>query len=99
MTGQPISQTEATSGLVQVELFGVPRLVAGQRSLRVAGATLAELVAALEAACPALVGRVIADGWLLDGYTFVVNERFTTDRDQAIDPDSSVLLVSSVAGG
>ena len=90
----------ATSGL-RVELFGVPRVLAGQRSLAVTGETLAEVAASLAAACPALVGAVIdaERGWLLSGYTFVVDERFTSERDAAVTPGASVLLVSSVAGG
>jgi hypothetical protein len=48
-----------------------------------------------------LVGRVIdaEAGWLLGGYTFVVDERFTRDPAHALGPTSSVLLVASVAGG
>src|SRR5687767_14579660 len=86
---------------VEVELFGVPRLVVGERSLRVSGYTLGEVVAALGAACPALVDRVIDrdTAWLLGGYTFVVDERFTRDPGCRLTPASAVLLVSSVAGG
>ena len=86
---------------VEVELFGVPRLVAGQRSLRVPGETLGDVVAALGSACPGLMGRVIdgETGWLLHGYTFVLDDRFTTDPNRPVGPTASVLLVSSVAGG
>ena len=93
--------TSAAGGGVEVELFGVPRLVAGRRSLRVGGRTLGEVAAALGAVCPALVGRVIdgESGWLLGGYTFVVDERFTLDRERGVAPGAAVLLVSSAAGG
>ena len=86
---------------VEVELFGVPRLLVGRRSLRVAGRTLGEAAADLGRRCPALVGQVIdrESGWLLSGYTFVVDERFTRDAACPLTPASSVLLVSSVAGG
>ena len=86
---------------VEVELFGVPRLLAGRRSLRVAGGALGEVAAALGAACPALRGRVLhpETGWLLDGYTFVADGRFTRDPACPLTPASAVLLVSSVAGG
>jgi len=88
-------------GEVEIELFGVPRLLARERSLRVAGATLGEAAADLGACCPALLGTVLdrESGWLLDGYIFVVDERFTRDADRGLTPSSSVLLVSSVAGG
>ena len=86
---------------VEVELFGVPRLLVGRRSLRVAGRTLAEVAADLGQRCPALLGKVIdrETGWLVGGYTFVVDERFTRDARCPLTLASSVLLVSSVAGG
>lgn len=86
---------------IEVELFGVPRVLAGRRSVNVAGATLGEVAGALGRACPALVGRVLdAEGaWLVGGYTFVVDERFTRDAATPLTGGSAVLLVSSVAGG
>ena len=86
---------------VQVELFGVPRLLAGERALRVAGRTLGEAAADLAERCPPLVGKVLdrETGWLLGGYTFVVDERFTRDAGCPLTTASAVLLVSSVAGG
>jgi hypothetical protein len=90
-----------TRSEIEVELFGVPRLLAGTPSLRADGETLAELTAALGARCPSLIGPVIDrdTGWLLPGYTYVVGERFTTDQTCALDALSAVLLVSSAAGG
>ena len=86
---------------IEVELFGVPRLLAGRRSLRVAARTLGEAARDLGSCCPALLGTVIDrdTGWLLGGYTFVVDERFTRDAERPLTAASSVLLVSSVAGG
>ncbi|HEY3107644.1 MAG TPA: MoaD/ThiS family protein [Chloroflexota bacterium] len=88
---------------VTVELFGVPRLAAGQRAVTVeaAGGTLADVARALAERCPSLRGRVLdaATGWPLDGYLFALDERFTRDAGELIGPDSSVLLVASAAGG
>ncbi len=86
---------------VEVELFGVPRLLVGRRSLRVCGRTAGEVVSALGELSPALVGPVIhpETGWLVDGYTLVVDEVFSRDRNRSLTDASSVLLVSSVAGG
>lgn len=86
---------------VEVELFGVPRLLVGQRSLRVNGRTTGEVVRALGAASPSLVGPVIDPDtrWLVDGYTLVVDEVFSRDPHRPLTDASSVLLVSSVAGG
>lgn len=94
----PVQETPAA---IRVELFGVPRLLAGERALPAVGATLAELAADLGRRCPALAGKVLdrETGWLLDGYIFVVDERFTRDATQPLTAGSSVLLVSSVAGG
>jgi hypothetical protein len=84
-----------------VELFGVPRLLVGERSVIAAGATLSELAADLVRRNPALAGRVldVASGWPLDGYSFVVAEQFTRDRLRPLREGTSVLLVASAAGG
>jgi molybdopterin converting factor small subunit len=84
-----------------VELFGVPRLLAGTRSVFAAGETLADLAADLKNHCPTLVGSVLdaQTGWPLDGYSFVVDEQFTRDKTQPIRADTTVLLVASAAGG
>ena len=84
-----------------VELFGVPRLMMGARSITANGATLADLAADLVRRSPALACRVLdaCTGWPLDGYSFVVDEQFTRDRDQTLRPGTSVLLVASAAGG
>lgn len=89
------------SRLVAVELFGVPQILAGARVVHAAGDTLSGLSADLIARCPALAGRVLdpESGWLLPGYTFVVDERFTHDPTTPVAAGASVLLVSSVAGG
>ena len=86
---------------ITVELFGVPRLLEGARSIMAAGETLADLAADLARRCPALAGRVLdaSTGWPLDGYSFVVDEQFTRDRDLPMHAGTSVLLVASAAGG
>ena len=88
---------------LQVELFGVPRLLVGQRHLALepSGTTLADAARALAEACPALVGKVLSPqtGWPLDGYTFAVDTRFTRDPAALLPATGSLLLVSSQAGG
>ncbi|MFL5761258.1 MAG: MoaD/ThiS family protein [Thermomicrobiales bacterium] len=86
---------------MEIELFGVPRVVTGQRAVWVAAKTLADAAKALALAFPELQGTVVdLDGfWLLKGYTFVVDNQFTRDPHTPISPDKAVLLVSSVAGG
>jgi molybdopterin converting factor small subunit len=86
---------------IPVELFGVPRLVAGKRAVDATGATLAELAADLLRRQPAFAGRVLdaQTGWPLDGYSFVVDEQFTRDQERPLHPGTSILLVASAAGG
>src|SRR3954451_8342038 len=103
MTQRPQAATLAPPSLpptIPVELFGVPRLVAGARSVDAAGDTLAELAADLLRRQPALARRVLdpGPGWLLDGYSFVVDESFTRDHTHPLRPGTSVLLVASAAG-
>lgn len=86
---------------ITVELFGLPRLLVGDRAVEVPGSTLAEVAAALIERAPALAGPVLdpSTAWLRSGYIFVVDARFTRDPAHPVAAGSSVLLVSSVAGG
>ena len=86
---------------LHVELFGVPRLLAGERTLLASGETLGELAADLAKRHPILAGRVLdpESGWPLDGYSFVVAERFTRDPSHPLREGTTVLLVASAAGG
>lgn len=85
----------------EVELFGVPRLLAGRACIPARGATLAGVAADLVQQAPQLAGAVLLaeTGWLVPGYTFVVDERFTRDPAQPVTAASSILLVASAAGG
>lgn len=85
---------------VVVECFGVPRLLAG-RSIECGGRTLGELAADLARRRPALAGPVLdpATGWLLPGYVFVVEGRFSRDPLLPVGPGAAVLLVAAAAGG
>ena len=100
-SANPSPITHHPSPTLTVELFGVPRLLMGARALTAAGATLADLAADLVRRGPALAGRVLdaRTGWPLDGYSFVVDEQFTRDRDLPLHAGTSVLLVASAAGG
>ncbi len=85
---------------VLVEFFGVPRLRAGRAELAVPAATVAETLAAVERACPALQGLVQANGRLAPHYLLSVNgDRFLTDVSQVLQPGDKLLLLSADAGG
>jgi molybdopterin converting factor small subunit len=87
--------------MLSVELFGVPRLLAGSRAVAASGATLAELAADLMRREPVFAGRVLdpGTGWPLDGYSFVVDEQFTRERATPLRAETTVILVASAAGG
>jgi molybdopterin synthase sulfur carrier subunit len=85
---------------VTVEFFGIPRLRAGRAELSVAAGTVAELLAAVERACPGLAGLVQADGRLAPHYLLSNNgQHFVTDVCQALKPGDRLLLLSADAGG
>jgi molybdopterin converting factor small subunit len=86
---------------VEIELFGVPRVLTGERSVQVAARTLGEVAEKLGIAYPALLGTVLDRDhcWLLSGYTFVVDDCFSRSPETAVSPGVPVFLVSSVAGG
>lgn len=85
---------------VTVEFFGIPRQRAGRAELRVAAATVTELLAAVERACPGLAGLRGADGRLTPHYLLSVDGcRFVGDLHEALRPGERVLLLSADAGG
>ena len=97
----PALRSPDAAATVEIELFGVPRVVTGQRAVWVVAKTLGEAARELASTFPALVGSVIDKDsfWLLNGYTFVVDDVFTRNPETVLSPGTTVLLVSSVAGG
>jgi hypothetical protein len=88
------------SGEVIVEFFGVPRLRAGRTELVVPAGSVAEVLAAVERACPGLASLRQADGRLATHYLLSLDGRaFLTDLQQTIHPGKRVLLLSADAGG
>lgn len=86
--------------LIAVELFGVPRLRAGRAALRLRAATVGELLAELERACPGLVGLRHADGGLAPQYLLSLDGRcFVRDAEEPLQEGERVLLLSADAGG
>ena len=89
---------------IAVELFGLPRVVTGLRSIDVpwqAGLTLADVPARLAIACAALQGHVVDEhGQLLSGLIFNLNGRdFLRDPSTPIEPGDTLLLLGADAGG
>jgi molybdopterin converting factor small subunit len=90
---------------LHVELFGIPRLIAGTADVCLevpAQPTLSEALAALAQAVPALVGRVIAaDGArLVPGYACNVNGlQFVRGGRDRLAAGDHLLIMSADAGG
>lgn len=88
------------SPTVTVEFYGMPRQRAGRAELTVVASTVAELLEAVERACPGLVGLRRPDGRLAAHYLLSVEGRqFVTDLRQELRPGDRVLLLSADAGG
>ena len=88
------------AGLVIVEFFGVPRLRAGREELAVSAGTVAEVLAAVESACPCLKGVRRSDGRAAPQYLLSLDGRaFLTDPAHRLRPGDHVLLLSADAGG
>jgi molybdopterin converting factor small subunit len=88
------------AGLVTVEFYGVPRQRAGRAELTVTARTVAELLEAVERACPGLSGLRRPDGRLAAHYLLSVEgQRFVSDVGQELRPGDRVLLLSADAGG
>jgi hypothetical protein len=88
------------TGTVTVEFFGVPRLRAGRAELTVPAATVAEALAAVERACPALGGLVQPDGQMAPHYLLSLDGRqFVGTPTVRLRPGERLLLLSADAGG
>jgi molybdopterin converting factor small subunit len=94
----------AAPPVVTVELFGLPRLLAGGRVLTLpwrTAMTLAELPAALAEACPVLRGVVVDEsGALVAGHAVNLNGRdFVRDPSTPIRAGDHILVLSADPGG
>lgn len=97
--------TNNTGIAIKVELFGMPRLAAGRRQVKLVIAPEAcrqQFIAGLAEACPALVGKVIREDFsgLREGYVLNRNGLdFLTGDDLNVQDGDSLLILSSQAGG
>jgi hypothetical protein len=85
---------------VTVEFFGVPRQRAGRAELQVSAATVADVLAAIERACPGLAGLQRPDGRLAPHYLLSLDgRRFVGDVSERLRPGERLLLLSADVGG
>jgi molybdopterin converting factor small subunit len=103
VTNQPNESpvVDTASQTVQIELFGMPRVVAGQSVVAIQATTVGMVLEKLIEQFPALEAQILnADKTRLNaGYTFVVDGTFTSDPSCFVSPESEVLLVSRASGG
>lgn len=86
--------------MVTVEFLGIPRQRAGRAELELPAATLGDLLAGIERACPGLAGLQQPDGRLSPHYLLSRNgRRFVTDPGEPLAGGDRVLLLSADAGG
>jgi len=71
---------------VTVELFGIPRLRAGQAEVAVPPGSAAEVLAAVERACPGLTGLVQPGGRLAPQYLLSQDGQAFSPRPGPVDP-------------
>jgi molybdopterin-guanine dinucleotide biosynthesis protein A/molybdopterin converting factor small subunit len=97
------SERRSNAIAVTVELFGVARLLAKTKTVSLAlrgEATLGEVIAALAAKLPMLLGRVINSEGFLPGYTCNINGLdFVRAPSAKINPGDKIFIISADAGG
>ena len=88
---------------VSVELFGIARMLTKTQSVSLdlnEGATLAQVFSALGEKLPALVGRVLNSGGLINGYSCNVNGlNFVRAPDVKVSSGDKIFILSADAGG
>jgi len=86
--------------LVEVELFGLPRLYAGASRCSVAAGSLRTVLRAVEAALPGLNPAMLVDGAPTEHLLVALDGRETlAELDAAIRDGAVLVLVSAQAGG
>ncbi|MEZ4453918.1 MAG: MoaD/ThiS family protein [Nannocystaceae bacterium] len=89
-----------TPGAVEVELYGLPRLLAGAERATVPAGTLAEVLRALADALPGLRGGALAGDRPSEHVRVAIDGRTIVDDPAApIPPGSVLVMVSAQAGG
>jgi sulfur-carrier protein len=86
---------------VIVEFYGIPRLRAGRSELRLASGTVAEVLEAIETACPGLWQLTQPDGRLLPHYLLSLDGQafLHDDPHYRLQSGQRLLLLSADVGG
>jgi molybdopterin converting factor small subunit len=85
---------------VTLEFYGVARLRTGRETLTVEAATVGEALAAMERACPAAAGTLVAAGRLVRHYRLSLNgKEFVSNPETALADGDTMIVLSAEAGG
>jgi molybdopterin converting factor small subunit len=86
--------------MIAIEFYGVPRLRAGTRMVRLEASTIRQALRELGRVCPALEDSVLRQGTIHEAYRLSLNgERFVSDVDTAVHEGDVLLLLSADVGG
>jgi molybdopterin synthase sulfur carrier subunit len=86
--------------MIVIEFYGVPRLRAGTRRLRLEASSLGQALLELGRVCPALEDTVVRQGMIHEAYKLSLNgERFVSDPQTPLTEGDVLLLLSADVGG
>jgi molybdopterin converting factor small subunit len=86
--------------MIDIEFYGVPRLRAGTRLLRLEAATVGQALRELGRVCPALEDPALQSGTVPEFYRLNLNgRRFVSDPETPLEDGDVLLLLSADAGG
>jgi hypothetical protein len=86
--------------MIAIEFYGVPRLRAETRLVRVEASTVGQALRELGRICPALEGPVVSQGAVQQAFKLSINgERFVSDPATSLTDGDVLLLLSADVGG
>ena len=89
-----------TPHMVAIEFYGVPRLRAGTKLMRLEAATVGQALRELGRAYPALEDSVLRQGTIREAYKLSLNgDRFISDPETPLTDGDVLLLLSADVGG
>ena len=86
--------------MIAIEFYGVPRLRAETRLVRLEASTVGQALRELGRICPALEGSVLRQGTIHEAFKLSLNgERFVSDPETFLNEGDVLLLLSADVGG
>jgi hypothetical protein len=86
--------------MIAIEFYGVPRLRADARLVRVEASTVGQALRELGRVCPGLEGTVLRQGAIHEAFKLSLNgQRFVSDPETELTEGDVLLLLSADVGG